>query len=684
MKNAFGDEIEEEVATVNTFGDPVEAAPAESADPGFWKKFNAAGNTAIEYGMKPVAVAGEFLDRTTGAPIRAGISAAQDVAESDLDLPTWRQVPEGLAAFGKGALGQFGRDPSKAPTSKALFERAGLSGESKAAEESSDAYHPSYVPGFAMEAVRKGEGVSPAGLAGFALDVATPVPGAGQVASFAKGAGKGGAKVLGMAAEGGAKVIDAATGTKAASKVVGAAKTLGKSIDETTEGLKSMFKAKQADDFTESVKTAMANGIDPKLLPESVEFGPQSVVSRSARVKAEGPLGQPALEKFEQGHRAVQDAMVKDVQKIAGGRLLSPVEAGETMREGFNAGVERAFGDIAMSHNKVLEAAPDLRLAPERIQKLATTLQEMEAWAQRKIDLGSTKTAKTQGKQILDAVASIRKSGESYKGALDALREIGSTAFKSTNTMADIAPDIAKYRQLYGELSEAMIGTVDDTFDAATAQALRESNAAMSKIFGDKSLLGKLGEKSLSGEELFEALAKRGSTKEIQALKEYLTPEQLQGVKGAFLHDMVKLNPQGEFTFRQTFNRLRDNWDTAQALFEPGELDNYVALLRLGDKFGPAVMSTSGTGASNAFMDFFRTARDRGTDALITDPIKQKARAVGFDIGEAGSKAAAKRPGPGPVMSLAPRFIREDLPKFNPRARAARAYSIYDEEDEDQ
>ena len=647
----------------------------EAADPGFWSK---AGKFAVDYGLKPIAWAGTQLDRVTGAPLRAGISAAQDVAASDLDLPTWRQVPEGLAAFGKAAADQFGRDPGKAPTSKALFERAGLSGEAPGG--SGSAYEVPAGP-YPNMALPNFGGVSPAGAAGFAMDILTPAPGVGQVAGAMKAVGGPVAKMTGKAIEAGAGAADLVTGTKAASKVVGAAKTLGKSIDETTEGLKSMFKAKQADDFTESVKTALANGIDPKLLPESVEFGPSSVVSRSARVKAEGPLGQPALEKFEQGHRAVQEAVVKDVQKIAGGRILTPVEAGEAMREGFNAGVERAFDGITISHNKILEAAPDLRLAPERVQKLAGELGKLEIWAQKKIDLGSTKTAKTQGKQILDAVASIRKNGESYKGALDALREIGSTAFKSTNTMADIAPDIAKYRQLYGELSEALIGTVDDTFDAATGQALRESNAAMSKIFGDKSLLGKLGEKSFSGEELFDALAKGGSTKEIQALKEYLTPEQLQGVKGAFLRDMIKMDPQDKFPFRSTFNRLRDNADVAGALFEPGELDNYASLLRLGDKFGPAVMSTSGTGASNAFMDFFRTARDRGTDAMITDPIKQKARDAGVDVAKAGGKASK---GPGPAASFAPRFIREDLPKFNPRARAARAYSIYDEEDEDQ
>jgi hypothetical protein len=644
------------------------------------------GSKALDLALKPVAFVGRQIDRVTTAPARAAIAEVQAKREArggrEEGLGKFLDPQEyaDIGRFGAGYLRNFGRDPDKAPSPKETMESYGVPNTPLSG----------VLPGMYSEsgkglALKRGGFLDPtaSGTAGMVAEMAVPLPGLGQVSGVLKATGKPVLKMAGEAIEGGAKAADAVTGTKAASKTVGMAKTLGKSIDETTSGLKGMFKAKQADDFGESVKVAMANGIDPKLLPESVEFGPSSVVSRSARVKAEGPLGQPALEKFEQGHRAVQGAISRDVQKIAGGRLQSPVEAGEAMREGFNQGVERAFGEVATSHNKILEAAPDLRLSPERIGKLAGTLQDMEAWAKRKVDLGSTKTAKTQGKQILDAVSSIRKSGESYKGALDALREIGSTAFKSTNTTADIAPDIAKYRQLYHELSEAMIGTVDDMFDAGTAQALRESNSAMSKIFGDKALLGKLGEKNLSGEELFQALAKGGSTKEIQALKEYLTPEQMQGVKGAFLHDLVKLNPQGEFTFRSTFNRLRDNWDTAEALFEPGELDNFVSLLRLGDKFGSSVMSTSGTGASNAFMDFFRTARDRGTDALITDPIKSKARAIGFDINEIPGKAAAKRPGPGPVMGFGPGRTLSGLRDFNPRSRAARAYSTLQEDDEE-
>ena len=154
---------------------------------------------------------------------------------------------------------------------------------------------------------------------------------------------------------------------------------------------------------------------------------------------------------------------------------------------------------------------------------------------------------------------------------------------KSPNSLADVPPDLARFRKLYGDLNDALIGTVEETMDAGAAKAIRDANAAFTKIYGDKGLLGRLGEQAASGEDLFSSVIQQGSTKEIQALKEYLEPQQLQALKGAFLDDLIKLDPEGKFTFRSTFNRLRDKQDIADALFEPGELDNFLSLIKLGD-----------------------------------------------------------------------------------------------------
>jgi hypothetical protein len=662
-----------------------EDAPAEK--PGMLAR---AGGAALDMGLGVVSAVGNTIDRFTTAPARAAIGEVQANREERggreeglgkfLDPEEYKDI----GRFGMGYLKNFGSDPEKAPTPKETAESYGVP-ETALSE---------VLPSFYSETgegakLKKGGFLDPtaSGTAGMAAEMAVPIPGKTAASGLKMGV-KGTSKAAGMAASGAAKVVDAATGTKVAGKTVGsvkgAIKALGDSWDGAKEGLKATFGAKQADDYGKSLETAMKNGIDPKLLPESVEFGPNSIVTRSARVQAEGPLGQPMLEKFEQAKNQVRAALKKDVENLAGGAPLSKPQAGEVLREGFNAGVQRAFDDIEISHKAIIAEAPNLRLTQKQIQNIAPKLQKMEEWAKGKAETGLTNTAKGQGDQILRAIDKFRKKGESYAGSYEALKEIGDVAFKKApNSMVDVPPDIAKFRELYGEINEALIETVDDIFPAGKAQALRDANAAMSKIYGDKGTLGRLGEINAAGEDLFSDVIKNGSTKEIQALKKYLAPEQLQAVKGAFLNDMIKLDPEGNFTFRATFNRLRDKQDIADALFEPGELDNYLDLLRLGDKFGNAVMSTSGTGASGAFGEFLKTSKNR----LIDDPIaanrKSKARAIGFDIEEGTNRAAAKRPGPGPTMGFGPGGRFSGLPEFNPRAKAARAYSTFEEDDEE-
>jgi hypothetical protein len=659
-------------------------AAQEASDPGFWSKMGS------EFLLPTAAFVGRQIDRVSpimGAPMRAGIEEVRANREArggrEPGLGKFMD-PEEYKDIGRFVLGSAKgfTDPEDSPDATETMKTLGFSGEAN--QDLGYVVPPGPYPNMAP---RNSGGESPAALAGFVAQTASPVPGAGA-AKAVLGATKKMAPVASMAAEGAARAVDVVTGTKAATKTLDATKTvaegIGNAFEGAKEGLKRTFKAKQADDFGESVKVAMANGIDPKLLPEAVEFGPNSIVTRTARTQAEGIAGQPLLDKFNEGLEQVRGAVRTDVERLAGGAPLSRPEAGAVLREGFNQGVDRAFAAVNTSHRGVIAAAPELRLSQEAIGDLAPKLDDLQKWAAAKAENGLTNTAKEQGKQILRAVEKFRAKGESYAGAYEALQEIGEVAFKKTNSLADIPPDIARFRNLYGEISNAMIKTVDDAFGAGQGKALRESNAAMTKIFGDKSLLGKIGDSNLADEDLFRSLIEQGDTKRIAALKEYLEPEQLAALKGAFLDGLIKANPEGQFPFRSLHNALRQKNTVASVLFEPGELDNLQSLIKLGDKFGNAVMSTSGTGASNAIREGIREIGNTAVDASVSEGVKKQARAVGFDINETGGKAAAKRPGPGPVMSLAPRFIREDLPKFNPRARAARAYSIYDEEDEDQ
>lgn len=66
--------------------------------------------------LSMIGKVGKAVDTYTGAPMRAGIGAAQN-ADSPGDI-----LPNAASAFGK----QFGADPETAPTGKAIVEKAGV------------------------------------------------------------------------------------------------------------------------------------------------------------------------------------------------------------------------------------------------------------------------------------------------------------------------------------------------------------------------------------------------------------------------------------------------------------------------------------------------------------------------------------------------------------------------------
>jgi hypothetical protein len=62
------------------------------------------------------------------------------------------------------------------------------------------------------------------------------------------------------------------------------------------------------------------------------------------------------------------------------------------------------------------------------------------------------------------------------------------------------------------------------------------------------------------------------------------------------------------------------------ALFEPEELQGLAELIKLGRDYGPAIMSTSGTGASNSFRDIGAQVLRGFRDEKALDAMKSRAR----------------------------------------------------------
>jgi hypothetical protein len=573
--------------------------------------------------LDTISKVGNKIDSYTGAPTRAAIGAIQDGENP-------------IKAFGK----QFGNDPETAPTGKQIAQKAGVS--SKPLFNVDD----DYLDELEMQDPRaaatlrgvKAVGDIPRDTAlGVAVDVAADptllVP-FGKVGTLAKGgaqlAGRGALKAGVAGAElaaRGAKALPGAEKAAVAAEKVGTVFDIAKdTAKNTTEALKTMFKPTVAEDFKDLSSIAQKNGIDPKLLPESIEFGQNSFISRAARNRAEGVLGEPHLKRFEQGLDAVRGATENKIADIGGGHIHSNVEAGEIIRNGFDKGVDNFFEKAGMTHGKIIEAIPNLQLAPESAAKIEAKLNGIEKWAKGRAVRGITQTDRTQADQLLRAVEAVRE-GKNYKQTHEALRDIGNVAFKAKNVLADIPPDVQKLRDLYFTIDDALIETAGKVGGAPVAQELKETNKAIHDFIGDKSVISSIvGNKNMSPEKVFTSLVEHGDSKKIEALKKILPKEDFQKLKGAFLESQLKRNADGSFSFKTFHNSLRNKKNVLGSLLSPEEINDLSEVIRLGNRFGDPILSKSGTGASSLFSDIGQGIRSGAESDTVIGLLKDSAR----------------------------------------------------------
>lgn len=685
-----------QAAPISEAPEPVKAPPYESVTSGPLFPAEMAKGALAAAGM----IANK-IDAYTGSPIRGGISAMQD--ESESADPSWARLPVAMA---QGAAGNFGNE--EAPTGKQIFERAGYSGKATTAP-----YNPA-MPG----ALPPGLAVSPAGALGFLLDLATPVPGVGEIRGAgtigmrmaAKG-GKAGIEATAKAGEFAAKAADVATGTQAGSKLFGGAKStlkgLGQGMESLTNALKTRYGAKLAPDAEKSIQLATRNGIDPNTLNEAILFGPETSISRQARALGETPMGQHLRERNAKLSQDVQEAIRADIRRIGGetkdaaGKVTQAAEtpanafeAGDLIKSAYDAKVEETLGSMDVTYQSLAKQAPDAKIPAASMAKLKNHLDELEQYA---TDLGVDAfddVTESQAKHLLKTIDKVRNAGDNLGAVTRGMQGLGRTAFKVKTPLGQIPPDLAKIRGLYGKLSEAVTDGAGAHFGKETADQLRANNAAMTELFGDKSLIPSLGDAAKSEDRLFRSLILDGDAKRINTLKKYLSPADLKKVKAATLDLLNKENIQGGFTFRNNLSqRLANKTDAMTALFDPGELDNLKDLFQLGDKIGPSVLSTSGTGGSlathaAAWGDWLSPGKvldkaERGADKVAAARQKAAAtKAIGFETQGPSRAAAQGQPRP-PIMGMAPAEFVGGMIHGGPAFRK-KAFQMYGAQNQDE
>jgi hypothetical protein len=664
-------------------------------EPGTLKRFG-------QGAARMVGQAADFVDRFTGAPIRAGLSAAQDVASSDLDASTLSQVPRGLISGLGAAASQFGGSTEGVPSSKQLFERAGFSGQGSTTPITASPV-PGMAPGFGASLAQGGrEGFSPAGMMGFGLDVASPVPGVGVVKAGAKATGgvmravgPTVGKAVSGAAEGVGKTADALTGTKAGT---GAVEAVGKTLDaarkkaaDAVQGIKSVYGNTASKDWDRWRAVAEKNGIDPETLPDSFKYGKHSIASRLERYNAQDDImGEALRDKWQGSWNGIQEALGRKVDDIAGGPGIGyggAPEAGARIRKVYDTEVDKVFSDLEDTYRGVANKHPQMFLPPASRAKMDFHLNRIEAYAQDLVKNSADKVSKAQGSELLETIAAAR--GKTNFGELvTAMQGIGRSAFKNYgNTGAILPPDVAKLRQMYHGMSEAAVDAVRRQVGGEAADALIAKNAKITEVASDKNVLKQMGLSTLDDGKLFEQLTR--DPMKIRAMKKYLDPETLKASKAAYLRELMtdRVNGEGTLSFKQLHNALRNRRHAVHTLFDPGELSELRDLVEMGSSLQPMMLSTSGTGSTiqtkgmlsrvgSALTSPLQSAGHLVDEALAA---RQK-RAIGFQLPDE-SRAAAQSDLPPPIMGFGSgRGLLSSPMFYGPRKKALQVYGAQKEE----
>ena len=605
------------------------------------------GKGALDTAM----AAGEFIDRYSGAPTRAAIGAL-----------TTGSNP--ASAF----INQFGDDTELAPTGKEIAQNLGFSNQ-----RGSIPRNPMAVGdeerAFRRPVSKEVEVYSPADVAGLGIDLAAdplnyipfgPIVSRGAKAT--KAVTTEGGKI---ALKGSLAGIEALSGSN---KVTRAVETSGKYLDEVAKSIKTKFNPSRAEDFEKFSQIASKNGIDPSILPETVEFGPNSTLTKKSKVIAEGPGGEHVQKRYMEAQAAVENAVDNQVKAYTNGVQMSPGDAGTMLLDGYNNGVKQFFDQDMLTHSKVINQNPGMVLNQDSLKNVQSKIQGLKnrATGRARRGIGGQRTEAKALLEDLDVLErSIDKNGNlSYKRASEMLSNIGEEAFKKYPPGTKIPTDQKGLQELYFSLRDNMYETAAHSLGPEAATEMALNNQIISDFLKEKGRISKIFEGDIAPEKLFKRIADSGDTKQIQALKEVLSPEDFNKFKGAYLENMLVKGKEGNILYGSSRKQMVKRRDQLANIFNSAELQNFDEVLQLGDRTGNFIFNTSNTNTASRFSpkEWIGEILTGGVDEIAFDRLKDAAR----------NKSFTPIPLNGGVVNVSPtnaRTMLKQIPLLNSTTR---------------
>jgi hypothetical protein len=549
-----------------------------------------------------VVEVGEFIDKYTGAPARQFIGTLQETGDP-------------IEAISKGAT-QIGADPSLAPTGKEIATELGASTEP-------------------MGSIPLIGTVSPAGVAGLAIDILADPTNIIPVSGIAKVG-----KQIGKAT----KDI-ALKGTKrAADEILKRSPRAAQSLEKAQEILVKFEKGltgdlKRADDFDDLMETAELYNIDINNLPATVEFGPDHIITSMRKVQ--GQLGDKrVLGQFEDFSRDVNRAWDDLIIDISDQSTLTYETAGQFLRDSYNKKIEQFFDSIDFTYDSVRsQLGPGFHIQDSNIKgfnKFNSFLNGLEKKAKGILIRGISKDRKEAANLTLDAVEKLRLSDGNYKQFVEQMQEIGKEAWEATPVSAkNVPPDKKVLRDIYTKGTDLIKKTVDVTLGKDVGKALRSNNEKISSFLSQKGIIEKtMLNPRISDENLFSSLILHPDSTRIGALSNFLDIDDWNQLKGLYVESLYDLNKDGDVLFSGLLKKMQKpkNMEKAMLILEPDEIEALTRVAYLGDRMGSPILNPSKTGVflSLTPQKALETIGARKLGDTIVDALENKARTGQF------------------------------------------------------
>lgn len=557
-----------------------------------------------------VAPVGRFVDRYTGAPTRAGTE----------ELIQGRGIGSALSRYGK----QFGEDPELAPTGKKLAQEMGA-GETSLSSKLPGLYSDT---GNEWTKLKRGGLLDPtaSGAAGLGLDMGLDVTNLIPVGAIVKGAGKlakGGVKLglegAELAAKGGAKLADVATGTKLATRAIEGTENLAK---RSAAVISKIATPERVENYDKLISTAKKVGVTPEELSAAAEFGKTSTVSRLERHVGEGPLGQKIMDVNEKVNNALAEGTDNVVRKLGSGQVHDAIGAGDVLKSGYANAEKDLLKNSDITYKTAADLTPNMQLTEDAANKLQTTVNGLKKRAAGYMQRGATRDQVAMGKDLAGFAQRLEKNGGNYRQLSDQIGFIGE-AMTDPNLNRVHAREL---RNVYHTLSDSLIDTVKDIHPDLGKQ-LVENNAKMSSFFKSRDALGRqIQSASANPETVFKSMV--GDVGKVDELKKILPTEDFNAFRASYLDSLIKKNAAGHVLYDSSIKAIKKNQGRLSRMFNEGELSEVGDLLELGHAQGLPILSTSGTGASNSFSRFARTMTSGLINERAVKALKSRGRGL--------------------------------------------------------